>query len=98
MTLRGEAIQGVFHLQQADLTSADYQAAAFGQVNLAQATLGVQLQLHYTNPPAHLSLAKNLRVPVFVEGALREPTWRVDFANTQLPPALRELFNSLNPS
>ena len=70
MTVRGEALNGVFHLQQAQLDAAQLSAQAFGQINLAQAQAQMRLQIRPASAPQAAPIALQM------QGSLREPTWQ----------------------
>jgi AsmA protein len=70
LSVRGEALDGVFHLQQAQLEAAQLSAQAFGQINLVQAQANMRLQMRLANAPQAAPIL------VQMQGSLREPTWQ----------------------
>lgn len=78
--LRGEVIDGVYHLQQTQLDSERFNARAFGRLHLPSAQIEARLQLNYHTPPAGLILLKDMQIPIEMRGPLRAPQWHVDMA------------------
>ncbi|WP_029933531.1 AsmA family protein [Thiomicrospira pelophila] len=76
--LGGQVVKGIYYLQQATLKSDRFDAKAFGNVHLPNATLETELQLTYQDPPEGLGVLKGVKVPVKLSGSIVQPDWQVD--------------------
>ncbi len=78
VNLSGQLVDGVFHIQQAQLSSERFNAQAFGKVNIPQNELTTEIRLSYTNPPPGLLTLQGLEIPIKMSGDIRQPEWQVD--------------------
>ncbi|MBE0494464.1 MAG: AsmA family protein [Thiomicrospira sp.] len=78
LSLSGQVVKGIYHLQQASLKSERFDAVAFGKVHLPNATLEAELQLTYQQPPEGLAILKGVTIPVKLSGSIMQPDWQVD--------------------
>ncbi|UQB42367.1 AsmA family protein [Thiomicrospira microaerophila] len=93
LVLRGEAINGIYHIQQAELDSARFSARAFGRVHIPLAQIDSRLQLTYQQPPEALAKLKGMQVPIKLTGPLREPKWQVELSQLLSPDNAQRLLN-----
>lgn len=93
LVLSGEAINGIYHIQQAELDSARFNARAFGRVHIPLAQIDSRLQLTYQQPPEALAKLKGMQVPIKLTGPLREPKWQVELSQLLSPDNAQRLLN-----
>lgn len=95
VTVKGEAINGIYHIQQADLQSERFQAKAFGRVNIPRALIDSQLQFTYQQPPAHLAMLQGVQLPIKLTGSLANPDWQVELNQLLSPNNVQRLLQFL---
>ena len=95
VTLKGEAINGIYHIQQADLQSERFQAKAFGRVNIPRALIDSQLQFTYKKPPAHLEMLQGVQLPIKLSGEIVNPDWQVELNQLLSPNNVQRLLQFL---
>ncbi|WP_044411750.1 AsmA family protein [Thiomicrospira microaerophila] len=95
LQVKGEAINGIYHIQQADLRSERFSARAFGRVHIPRAMIDSQLQFTYQQPPANLAMLQGVQLPIKLTGPIAEPEWQVELAQLLSPDNLQRLLRFL---
>lgn len=96
LQLAGGLKNGVLDARSMSVKSPRFSGQGKGSLDINQERVQARMALLLTRPPAHLAHLKGVKIPLFFQGPLSQPVWRVDLHGLLNEPANQEkLLNQL---